>query len=301
MIPRFSATGAVAAALAFAVVSAGSLVALERPGAARETAQAPQAPQARQALQKFVPPRTADGQPDLQGIWRVWNLARYDVEPHPASYGVPAGLGVIVDPPDGRIPYKPWALERKKENFAKSRITFPYDPLKNADPVARCYIPGVPRITYLGWPFEIVQSKDFVGIVYEWMHIRRMIPLTNRPVPEGIDFWGGLSRGRWDGNSLIVKVTNLSDWTWFDMAGNFHSNAAQVEERYTLSAPDTIDYEVTITDPDVFTRPWKMRMAIQRQRDARLLEYECHELLEQSGVPPTWERDWDKPLVIPKE
>jgi hypothetical protein len=297
MIPRFSATGAVAAALVVAAMSAGSF-ALEAPDAALQALQVRQAPQ---APQKFAPPRTADGQPDLQGIWRVWNLARYDVEPHPASYGVPAGLGVIVDPPDGRIPYKPWALERKKENFAKSRITFPYDPLKNADPVARCYIPGVPRITYLGWPFEIVQSKDFVGIVYEWMHIRRMIPLTNRPVPEGIDFWGGLSRGRWDGNSLVVKVTNLSDWTWFDMAGNFHSNAAQVEERYTLSAPDTIDYEVTITDPDVFTRPWKMRMAIQRQRDARLLEYECHELLEQSGVPPTWERDWDKPLVIPKE
>jgi hypothetical protein len=291
MIPRFSATGAIAAALMLAVMSAGSL-ALDTPDVAL---------QARQAPQRFVPPRTVDGQPDLQGIWRVWNLARYDVEPHPASYDVPAGLGVIVDPPDGRIPYKPWALERKKENFAKSRITFPYDPLKNADPVARCYIPGVPRITYLGWPFEIVQSKDFVGIVYEWMHIRRMIPLTNRPVPEGIDFWGGLSRGRWDGNSLVVKVTNLSDWTWFDMAGNFHSNAAQVEERYTLSGPDTIDYQVTITDPDVFTRPWKMRMAIQRQRDARLLEYECHELLEQSGVPPTWERDWDKPLVIPKE
>ena len=297
MIPRFSATGAVAAAFVLAVMSAGSL-ALEAPDAAL---QAPQAPQAPQPPQKFAPPRTADGQPDLQGIWRVWNLARYDVEPHPASYGVPAGLGVIVDPPDGRIPYKPWALERKKQNFATSRITFPYDPLKNADPVARCYIPGVPRITYLGWPFEIVQSKDFVGIVYEWMHIRRMIPLTNRPVPEGIDFWGGISRGRWDGNSLVVKVTNLSDWTWFDMAGNFHSNAAQVEERYTLSAPDTIDYEVSIADPDVFIRPWKMRMAIQRQRDARLLEYECHELLEQSGVPPTWERDWDKPLVIPKE
>ena len=300
MIPRFSATGAVVAALVLAGMSAGSL-ALEAPDVGLQAPQARQVPQAPQAPQKFVPPRTPDGQPDLQGIWRVWNLARYDVEPHPASYGVPAGFGVIVDPPNGRIPYKPWAFERKKENFAKSRMTFPYDPLKNADPLARCYIPGVPRITYLGWPFEIVQSKDFVAIVYEWMHIRRMIPLTNRPVPEGIDFWGGRSRGRWEGNSLVVKVTNLSDWTWFDMAGNFHSNAAQIEERYTVSAPDTIDYEVTITDPDVFTRPWKMRMPIQRQHDARLLEYECHELLEQSGVPPTWERDWDKPLVIPKE
>src|SRR5262245_2685699 len=113
MIPRFSVTGAVAAALVLAVMSAGSL-ALEAPDAALQAPQAPQVRQAPQPPQKFAPPRTADGQPDLQGIWRVWNLARYDVEPHPASYGVPAGLGVIVDPPDGRIPYKPWALKRKK-------------------------------------------------------------------------------------------------------------------------------------------------------------------------------------------
>ena len=257
-----------------------------------------QAPATRQT---YTPPRTADGQPDLQGVWRVWNLAKYDVEPHGPSQGVPAGLGVIVDPADGMIPYKPWALARKKENFAASRITHPYDPLKNPDPVARCYIPGVPRITYLGFPFEIIQTKDFVSIVYEWMHIRRMIPLSNREVPEGIDLWGGVSRGRWEGNTLVVKVTNLSDRTWFDMAGNFHGKGVQVEERYTPASAETLDYEVTITDPDVFTRPWKMRMPIQRQRDVRLLEYECHELLEESGVPLTWERDWDTPLVIPKE
>jgi hypothetical protein len=249
----------------------------------------------------YVPPRTPDGQPNLEGIWRVWNLARYDVEPHSASQGVPAGVGVVVDPPDGLIPYKPWALARKKENFAKSRVTYPYDPRQNPDPLAKCYIPGVPRITYLGWPFEIIQKKDFVAFVYEWMHIRRMVPLGNRPVPEGIDRWWGVSRGRWDGTTLVVKVTNVSDWTWFDMAGNFHSNAAQIEERYTPVGPETLEYEVMITDPDVFTRPWKMRMPIQRQRDARLLEYECHELLEESGVPLTWERDWDRPLVIPKE
>ena len=124
----------------------------------------------------YAPPRTADGHPDLQGVWRVWNLAKYDVEPHAASEGVPAGAGVIVDPANGMIPYKPWALARKRQNFASSRIKYPYDPLQNADPLAKCYIPGVPRITYLGWPFEIVQTKDFVGIVYEWMHIRRMIP-----------------------------------------------------------------------------------------------------------------------------
>lgn len=279
-----------------AVAAAALMAALATLATTVAAGQRPDAP-----TQSYTSPRTPDGHPDLQGIWRVWDLAQYDVEPHSASQGVPAGLGVIVDPPDGMIPYKPWALARKKENFARSRIKFPYHPLQNPDPLARCYIPGVPRITYLGWPFEIVQSRDFVSFVYEWMHVRRMVPLTNRPVPQGIDLWGGVSRGNWDGNTLVVKVTNLSDWTWLDMAGNFHSHATQVEERYTRVGPDTLDYEVTIVDPDVFTRPWKMRMPIQRQRDARLLEYECHDLLEESGVPLTWERDWDKPLAIPKE
>jgi hypothetical protein len=249
----------------------------------------------------YTPPRGADGHPDLQGVWRVWNLAKYNVEAHGTSEGVPAGLGVVVDPPDGQIPYKPWALAHKKENFEKSRIRYPYDPLKNPDPVARCYTPGVPRITYLGWPLEIVQAKDYVSFVYEWMHLRRMVPLTAREVPEGLDLWIGVSRARWEGDTLVVKVTDLSDHTWLDMAGNFHSKAAQVEERYTLVNADTINYEVTIEDPNVFTRPWKMRMPLQRQRDVRLLEYECHEVLEDAGVPPTWERDWDTPLVIPKE
>lgn len=275
----------VAAFIAAFATSAPSVAAGQTPAAPR---------------QAYTPPRTPDGHPDLQGVWRVWNLAKYDVEPHVASQGVPAGFGVIVDPQDGMIPYQPWALARKKDNFARSRIKYPYDPLQNADPLARCYLPGIPRITYLGWPFEIVQTKDFVGFVYEWMHVRRMIPLTNRQVPEGLEFWTGVSRGRWDGNTLVVDVTNLSDWTWLDMAGNFHSKSAQVEERYTRVTPDTLNYEVTIEDPSVFTRAWKMRMPVQRQ-DARLLEYECHELLEESGVPLTWERDWQKPMVIPKD
>ena len=261
-------------------------------GAARQPAARPSS---------YTAPRTADGHPDLQGVWRVWNLAKYNVEPHGPSEGVPAGTGVVVDPADGMIPYKPWALAHKKENFAKSRITYPYDPLKNPDPVARCYLPGVPRINYLGWPMEIVQTKDYVALVYEWMHVRRMVPLTPREVPDGLDLWIGVSRGRWEGDTLVITVTDLSDHTWLDMAGNFHSKAAQVEERYTLVNADTLNYEVTIDDPNVFTRPWKMRMPMQRQRDVRLLEYECHEVLEDAGVPPTWERDWDQPLVIPKE
>jgi hypothetical protein len=255
----------------------------------------------RPAAGAFNPPHMPDGHPDLQGVWRVWNLAKYNVEPHGPSEGVPAGLGVIVDPADGMIPYKPWARVHQQENYAQSRIKYPYDPLQNPDPVARCYIPGVPRITYLGWPFEIVQAKEYVAFVYEWMHLRRMVPLAAREVPDGLDLWIGVSRASWDGDTLVVKITDLSDRTWLDMAGNFHSKAAQVEERYTLVNADTLNYEVTITDPNVYTRPWKMRMPVTRQRDVRLLEYECHEVLEDAGVPSTWERDWDKPLVIPKE
>lgn len=257
---------------------------------------ASQAPTGRQAA--YTPPRTADSQPNLEGVWRVWNLAKYDIEPHASSPGVPAGMGVIVDPADGMIPYKPWALEKKKENFANSRIS---DPLRSADPLAKCYIPGVPRVTYLGWPFQIFQTREYVAFVYEWMHMRRMIPLSNRPRIEGLDFWGGVPRGRFEGNTLVVDVTNLSDHTWFDMAGNFHSKAAHVVERYTPTGPDTLEYEATIEDPNVFTKPWRMRMPIQRQKDIGILEYECPDLLDESGIPLTWDRDWDRPLVIPKE
>lgn len=250
--------------------------------------------------QAYTPPRTPEGQPNLQGVWRVWNLAKYDIEPHVASPEVPAGMGVIVDPPDGMIPYKPWARAHKNENFAKSRISYPYDPIKSADPLGKCYIPGVPRATYLGWPFQIFQSREMVLFLFEWNHHRRFIPLTNRPRLKAPEYFGGISRGRFEGNTLVVDVTNLSDYTWLDMAGNFHSNTAHVIERYTPTGPDTLDYEVTIEDPRVYTRPWKMRMPIQRQNDP-LLEYECIDLLEEAGRPPIWERDWDKELPVPKE
>ena len=250
--------------------------------------------------QEYSPPRTSDGQPDLQGIWRVWNLAKYDIESHSATPGVPAGLGVVVDPPDGKIPFKPWALAHRNENFANSRTA---DPTKSADPLAKCYIPGVPRITYLGWPFVIFQTREFVGFLYEWNHMARYAALNNRPrPPPEWDFFSGMAGGRWEGNTLVVDVTNLSDQTWLDMAGNFTSKTAHVVERYTLTGPDTMDYEVTIEDPRLFTKPWKIRMPLQRQKDIGLLEYECAALLEESGVPITWPRDWqEKPLEIPKE
>jgi hypothetical protein len=245
--------------------------------AAQTAAQAPRA-------QGYTPPRTRDGQPDLQGVWRVWNLAQHDVLSHSARWGVPAGPGVVVG---DEIPYQEWAAKKKQENFDNSRST---DPLKSADPLSRCYLPGVPRITYLGFPFQIFQTADQVVILYEWRHVRRIVYLKNIPRFEGVDFWMGSSRGRFEGNTLVVDVRNLSDRTWFDASGNFHSEAAHIVERYTPTGPDTLQYEVTVEDPKVFTKPWKMIMTIQRQKDVGILEYECHGLLEETGVPITWDR-----------
>lgn len=238
--------------------------------------------------QSYTPSRTADGQPNLQGVWRAWNTAKYDIEDHPARPGIPAGKSVIVDPPDGRIPYQSWALAKRKENYDTSRTP---DPWKSADPLAKCYSPGVPRLTYLGWPFQIAQTSKHVAFMYEWMHQRRFAYFDPKGRMQGVDFWNGDSRARWDGDTLVVDVAGFNDRTWFDMVGNFHSEALHVVERYTLVGPDTLQYDVTIEDPKVFTRAWKMSMPIYRQKEAGLLEYECHALLDEFGIPITWPRD----------
>ena len=164
----------------FWLIAAVAVTSLAHPGAPVLTAQAPRSGQA-----GYAPPRTAGGQPDLQGVWRVWNLAKYDLEDHGAKPGVPAGRGFVVDPPDGKIPYLPSALEKRRHNYENSRNP---DPWKNADPYVKCYLPGIPRMTYLGWPFQIVQDKDDVNMTYEWMHKKRIVPVKNvgpRPDPEG--------------------------------------------------------------------------------------------------------------------
>jgi hypothetical protein len=221
-------------------------------------------------------------------VWRVWNLAKYDVEDHPASPGIPAGRGVIVDPPDGRIPYQPGARAKREENYKNSRNP---DPWKSADPYHKCYQPGVPRITYLGWPFQIVQTENYVTFAYEWMHSRRVAYYDPKGRVPDAELWNGDSRARWDGSTLVVDVTNFLDRTWFDMVGNYHSDALHVVERYSLVDQNTLDYTVTIEDPKVFTRPWTMKMPIHRQTDIGLLEYECHALLAEQGFLLTWPRD----------
>ncbi len=159
-------------------------------------------------------------------------------------------------------------------------------------------MPGIPRLTYLGWPFQIVQTAEVVQFSYEWSHKKRLVPVTDvgpRPDPEdGLNTnWNGMPRGRFEGNSLVVDLTNFNSYTWFDMAGNFHSDALQVVERYTPVGPDTLQYEVTLEDPQVFTRPWTIRMLIQRQTDIGILDYECTAMLDELGIHHTWPRDFD--------
>jgi len=227
-------------------------------------------------------PRTADGKPNLQGIWQVRNRAASDLQDHAAKHEMPAGKSVVEG---GEIPYQPWAAAKKQENFVNR---------EKLDPLAKCFLPGVPRIMYMEFPFQIFQTRDHIAMTFEWSSVFRLIYTNGKAGPIGIDFWMGDSRGRWEGDTLVVDVTSHNDRTWFDMAGDFHSDAMRLTERYTMLDPDTIRYEVTITDPKVFTRPWKISMPIYRQKDMdRVLEYQCQaEAEEASGDferdPRTW-------------
>lgn len=212
-------------------------------------------------------PRTPDGKPDLSGIWQVMNTAAWDIQDHSAQKGVPAGVGVVVG---NELPYKPEALAKKRENYA-NRAT--------ADPESKCYLPGVPRIMYMPYPFQIFQKADQITMLFEYVHATRAIYTNGTQHPPGhIDWWMGDSRGRWEGDTLVVDVVHFNDLTWFDRAGNFHSDELHVIERYSLVDRDHIDYEVTIEDPKVFTRPWTMRMPLYRriEKNIQVLEYECY-------------------------
>ena len=253
------------------LVSVAVVVSLTGPAAA-------QAPSAAQI------PRMADGKPNLQGIWQVRNRASYNLEDHHARHGMPPGRGVV---DGGAIPYQEWALKKRDENYA-NRYT--------ADPVAQCHMPGVPRIMYMEHPFQIFQTPAHVAMTFEWSLVHRLIYTNGSKHIDGIEFFMGDSRGRWEGDTLVVEVTNHNDRTWFDMAGNFHSEALKLTERYTMTNRDTIRYEVTVEDPKVFTRPWKISMNLYRHSAEdvpKLLEYHCYaEKSEEDGSlhrdPQTW-------------
>jgi hypothetical protein len=232
------------------------------------------------AAEAYKAPRTADGKADLNGIWQALNTANWDLQEHAARPGVvvalgaagavPAGLGVVEG---NEIPYLPAAAAKRKENF-ENRLT--------ADPEIKCYLPGVPRATYMPYPFQIVQTPQFILMAYEFAGAARTIYMDKAP-PNPVDSWMGHSVGHWEGDTLVVDVTRLNDQTWFDRAGNFHSDALHVVERYTPLSADALTYDVTIEDPKVFSRPWKMSMPLYRRLDknAQLMEFKCVEFVEE--------------------
>lgn len=212
-------------------------------------------------------PRTPDRKPDLNGIWQVLGTAHWNLEAHSASEGVPAGFSVVEG---GSIPYKPEALAKRNENAAK-RMT--------DDPIRRCFMPGVPRATYMPFPFEITQTPKHILMAYEFAHAARTVFLDGTPHMEDLDFWMGDGRGAWEGDTLVINTVSNGDKTWFDQAGNYHSDALKVTERFIPTDATHINYEVTIDDAKVFTRPWKMNMTIYRrvEKNLELLDYECAE------------------------
>src|SRR5262245_26856265 len=216
-------------------------------------------------------PRMPDGKPNLTGVWQAVNAAAWDIQDHTGSLDVPAGVGVVEG---NEIPYLPAAAARKKENYANR---------DKLDPETKCYLPGVPRATYMPYPFQIVQSAQHVAIGYEYAHAARRVYLDGSKHPEALDFWMGDSRGRWEGDTLVVDVSNFNGKTWFDRAGNFASDTLHVVERYTPMSPNHLLYEATIEDSKVFTRPWKISMPLYRrvEKNARLMEFKCVEFAEE--------------------
>ncbi len=223
-----------------------------------------QAPAA--AAQAGAVPRAPDGKPDFSGIWQVMSTANWNIQDHPAEKGVPGGQGVVEG---NEIPYVPAALAKKNENY-KNRAT--------ADPVAKCYLPGVPRIMYMPFPFQIFQTPNYIAMVFEFVHAVRHVYFNSKHLDGPIEWWMGDSRARWDGDTLVVDAIHFNADTWFDSVGNHHSEALHLVERYSFIDRDHINYEVTVEDPKTFSRPWKMTMPLYRrvERNVQILDYECH-------------------------
>ena len=242
----------------------------------------------------YEPPRTAAGKPDLNGVWQVLNTAHYNLEAHAAKAAmamregpvvpvpakevvalgaigaVPAGLGVVEG---GEIPYQVWALKKRDENRA--------DWLQR-DPEIKCYLPGIPRASYMPFPFQIVQNDDALFFSYAYAGAMRNIHLKD-PGPAPIDSWMGQSWARWEGDTLVIETTGQHDQTWLDRAGNHHSDVLKVTERFTRSSDHTIAYEATLEDDKVYTRPWKISMPLYKRvgADDRILQFNCVEFVEE--------------------
>ncbi len=225
-------------------------------------------------------PRSFDGHPDLNGIWEALNTANWDLEDHSPQPGTlwqtgaigaePAGVTVVEG---GVIPYKPEALAKKQDNFTNRRTN---------DPEAKCYMPGIPRANYMSYPFQIVQSPQGILFVYEYASANRLVNM-GKPEEAGSDTWMGTNNGHWEGDTLVVDVTGLNGLAWFDRAGDYATDNLHVVERWTRTDRDHLQYEATIDDPKVFTRPWKISMPLYRrvEKNAQLLEFKCVEFAEE--------------------
>ena len=236
----------------------------------------------------FRAPHRADGHPDLSGIWQAFVTANWDLQDHDAQAGLhpeidgaygagPAGQSVVEG---GEIPYQPWALAKKKANFEKrGAVDVSNDKTWHAlgDPELKCYMPGVPRATYMPYPFQIVQgSNNTILMSYEFTSATRIVRM-NWTQESPADAWMGWSRGHWEGDTLVVDVTGLREETWLDRAGDFHSDKLHVVERYTPMSPYHMQYEATLDDPKVYTRPWKISFPLYRrmEKNLQLLEFKC--------------------------
>ena len=226
-------------------------------------------------------PRSTDGKPDLNGIWQTIGTANWDLEDHSARSGAMVPLGAVGAVPAGKsvvqggeIPYQPWAAAKKQENAAE---------WLTLDPEVNCYLPGVPRVMYLPFPFQIVQSPGFMLIASEFVGSTRAIHME-QVEPPPIDTFMGHSVGHWEGDTLVIESDTFNDLTWFDRAGNFHSDALRVVERIFPISHDALSYEATIEDPNVFTRPWTISMPLYRrlEPDAEILEFNCVEFVEET-------------------
>jgi len=227
-------------------------------------------------------PRTPDGKPDFSGIWQAITSAHWDIEPHIAAYGqipermgaltaIPAGLGIV---DGGEIPYSEVARRLRDENKLNSL---------ERDPLAKCFMPGVPRANYLPFPFQIVQSRDVILIAYEFAEANRILYVDQPELESQVDAWMGHSNAHWEGDTLVVRVSGQIPDTWFDRAGNHHSYEMVVEERWNYAGPNHINYEATITDPATFTRPWTVSLPLYRniEQNVQLLEFKCVEFAEE--------------------
>ncbi len=243
-------------------------------------------------------PRTPEGRPDLSGIWQSFTTANWNILAHSSEAGpysevlgawaaARGGLGIVEG---NEIPYQPWAAEKQRENFAnRTVVKVANDPSRfdTGDPEMQCFRAGVPRANYMPFPFQIIQTPEEVFIVYEYKGAYREIFMDSDSESPGYT-WMGWSNGRWDGDTLVVDVSGFNGYTWFDRAGNFHSDALHVVERWTPLSPYHMHYEATIEDPNVFTRPWKMSFTLYKNVDpsAQLVEFNCVPFVEQLMYGP---------------